>query len=255
MVADVGFLPGNIDNDGSITGNRSVYGDLVVTGKLDIQGANGEFSLAQFFRGGIYAGRIAVVHSNVIQIIGGLSTTDYDLTSNEPTKQLYGIYSAPSLRMEAGHSFHACFAGQNYELADGQARTLDNCAVFEALGGSKGANVTITNKYGLYIYPQTLGNTNNFGAYIGGPTGSGINYGLFISAPSGGSSNCGFYNQGTAIQLGSISYGSYQRINVITPPGAAEGSACRLYADTSGGKVRLMVIFPTGSAVPLAAEA
>lgn len=39
-----------------------------------------------------------------------------------------------------------------------------------------------------------------------------------------------------------------------SPPGAPAAGNCRLYADTSGGKIRLMALFPSGEAQPLAIE-
>ena len=46
----------------------------------------------------------------------------------------------------------------------------------------------------------------------------------------------------------------YTDISSMTPPAAPAAGTARFYADTSGGKVRLMVIFPTGAAQQIAIE-
>jgi hypothetical protein len=51
----------------------------------------------------------------------------------------------------------------------------------------------------------------------------------------------------TAAGVSFYSYGA-------SPPAAGAASTARLYADTSGGKVRLMVIFPSGAAQQIAIE-
>lgn len=46
----------------------------------------------------------------------------------------------------------------------------------------------------------------------------------------------------------------YTDISSMTPPAAPAAGTARLYADTSGAKVRLMVIFPSGAAQQIAIE-
>lgn len=47
---------------------------------------------------------------------------------------------------------------------------------------------------------------------------------------------------------------NYIRFEAMTPPGSSASSTAYLYSDTSGGKVRLMVVFPTGAAQVLATQ-
>jgi hypothetical protein len=54
-------------------------------------------------------------------------------------------------------------------------------------------------------------------------------------------------NTTTAAAMSFYTYGA-------SPPTAPAASIVRLYADTSGGKIRLMAVFPTGVAQQIAIE-
>lgn len=47
---------------------------------------------------------------------------------------------------------------------------------------------------------------------------------------------------------------NFEELTSMTPPSAPAATKARLYADTSGGKVRIMALFPSGVAQQLAIE-
>jgi hypothetical protein len=63
--------------------------------------------------------------------------------------------------------------------------TVTGAAALSALTSSVGANVTLTNAYGLYINDQT-GGTNNYGVYIESPVGGTINAHLAMRGSTSG---------------------------------------------------------------------
>lgn len=78
----------------------------------------------------------------------------------------------------------------------------------------------------------------------------------FRGRVSSGTNRYNLYMDGTAGNYlgGPLALASYTDITSITAPAAPAASTARLYADTSGGKVRLVVRFPTGAAQVLATE-
>lgn len=118
--------------------------------------------------GNVGIGAAAVTNSGILlqetlTAIGNVSV-GFDVNptgSSGSTTEITGIYSRPAT---AASAF-----------------TCTQVTDFHALNPTKGAGSTITSAYGLLIDPITTGNTNNYGVYIGAPSGgSGINVALQV---------------------------------------------------------------------------
>lgn len=80
------------------------------------------------------------------------------------------------------------------------------------------------------------------------PTGT--NY--LIRAKAGAA---GTTDKFAVMNTGSITHQGYHELTQMTPPVAGAATTARFFADNSGGKTRLMVQFPTGTAIQIAIEA
>lgn len=121
--------------------------------------------------------------SNYFVQYGSNSIANYDILSDT---DVGGMSIKPAIRISDNvASGYGITVKPGWQSTGAKTLTWSRGLFVEE--GIKDANITITNAAGIVLNPQTLGSTNNYGAYIASPSGaaSGANYGIYLTTPSG----------------------------------------------------------------------
>lgn len=167
------------DGDGNVRGTFDSSGNLGIgtsspAYKLDVAGSllgRGETNAL---------GNTAVSATTVLRVGRGASGTE---NISAGAAGLDGILGYPTFKSTADGQNQRGVSGNVYSIADGTARVISSQSSLYAYAGGKGANVTITNAYGLYVEAPTAGATNT-GIYNAGTLINAGNVGIGTTSPS-----------------------------------------------------------------------
>lgn len=125
-------------------------------------------------------GNTAVSATTVLRVGRGASGTE---NISAGAAGLDGILGYPTFKSTADGQNQRGVSGNVYSIADGTARVISSQSSLYAFAGGKGANVTITDAYGLYVEAPTAGATNT-GIYNAGTLINAGNMGIGTTSPS-----------------------------------------------------------------------
>ena len=121
---------------------------------------------------------------------------------------MYGIDAYPTIQSTASGQNQYGISASVYSIADGTARMVSSIKNIYIPAAGIGANVTVTNAYGLYVEAPTVGGTNT-GIYNAG-TLTQVGNGTFTNSVIAANGQFGGYGSTTAaITAYSKTEGSY----------------------------------------------
>ena len=240
-IATAGVLRASID----------ATGDVIFTQGVSTSGSPAALTVTgaahTTLAAGVQASAIVFDLAQTVQFATGALATQRAVRIEAPT---YGFVAASVLTTASTlYVSGAPIAGTNATLTNRYAAEIAPDADSTSIIGRTAITAVLSDVACLSHFDQRASTTN----YNIAMTSAGnveVNGAASVTVTIGGSATV------TQVTAGSflLATGVHQVFSEITPPGVAAANTARLYADDSGGKTRLMVIFPTGSAIQLAIE-